>query len=70
MRQSDSAALKRLLHMHGTLAEGAEFFALSGLNQCPGESGQVTSIPILQGPDLLLQERECGEREFAVFFSP
>jgi len=70
MRQSDCAALQRFLHMHGILAEGADFFALPGLHQCSRKSGEVTLIPILQGPDLLLQERECGEREFAVFFSP
>ena len=85
MGPRDSAALKRFLHMHGplgarvesALAERAGFFALPGLNQCPGESGQVTSITILQGPDLpaqelkahLLQERECAERDSAVFFS-
>jgi hypothetical protein len=70
MGQCDSAALQRLLHMHRTLAEGADFVALPGLNQCSRKSGEVTSIPILQGPDLLLQVRERGEREFAVFFRP
>ena len=70
MRQSGSAALKRFLHMHGTLAEGAEFFVLPGLNQCSRKSGEVTLIPILHGPDLLLQERERGERDPTVFFSP
>jgi hypothetical protein len=34
------------------------------------ENGQVTLIPILQGPDLPLQERKGGERERAVFLSP
>lgn len=70
MGQCDSAALQRLLHMHRTQAEGADFVALPGLHQGSRKSGEVTSIPILQGPDLLLQVLERGEREFAVFFRP
>ena len=78
MGQCDSATLQRLLHMHRTQAEGADFFALPGLHQCSRKSGEVTLIPTLQGPDLpaqelkahLLQERECGERDLTVFFSP
>jgi hypothetical protein len=56
--------------MHGTLTEGADFVALPSLNKCSRKGGEVTSIPILQATDLLLQVRERGEREFAVFFSP
>lgn len=70
MCQSDSLALERLLHMHGTLAERAGFSALLDLDQYSGENRQVILIPILQGPDLLLQERQGRERECAVFFSP
>jgi hypothetical protein len=56
--------------MHGALAERAGFFALLDHDQHARENGQVTLIPILQGPDLLLQERKRREGECAVFFSP
>ena len=56
--------------MHGTLAERAGFSALLDLDQYSGENRQVILIPILQGPDLLFQERQGRERECAVFFSP
>ena len=55
---------------HGALAERAGFLALLDPDPHSGENREVTLIPILQGPDLLLQERQCGEREGAVLFSP
>ena len=70
MGQRDRLALERLLHLHGTLAERAGCWAWLDLDQHPGEHRQVTLIAILQGPDLLLQERQRGERKGAVFFSP
>ena len=59
MGQRDSAALKRLLHMHRTLADRADFVALPCLHQCSRKSGEVTLIPILQAPDLLAQEMKA-----------
>ena len=70
MGQSDRSALYRLLHMHRALAERAGFFALLDHHQHSGENGQVTLIPILQGPDVLLQEPKRREGEWAVLFNP
>jgi len=55
--------------MHGTLAERAGLPVWLDPNLHSGENRKLTLISILQGLDLLLQERERGEREGAVFFS-
>ncbi len=69
MGQRDRLALERLLHMHGTLAERASFLAFFDRDQHSGQNREVTLIPVLQGADLPLQERQRREREGAVFFS-
>ena len=69
MGQSERLALERLLHMHGTLTERAGFLVWLDRDPHSGENREVTLIPVLQGADLLLQERQRREREGAVFFS-
>lgn len=68
--QSHRLAVHSLLYMHGALTERASFHRLLDCDEYPGENSQPSLIPILQGSDLLFQDRECRERENVVFFRP
>jgi len=70
MGQSNRLALQGLLYIHGTLAERTSFSGFIGRDQHPGQNSHLSLIPVLQGPDLLLQNCERRERESAVFFTP
>jgi hypothetical protein len=61
MGQSNRLAMEGFLYLHGTPAQRASFSGFLGRDQHPGQNSHLTLIPVLQAPDLLLQD--CERRE-------